>query len=439
MAIPGTPASPAKPEPQVAKTVVAVGLGGHDEAALLRRLVAMCSHLSALASQTTDLAPIARVLAESTGAGVVIVDRGLEVLAVAEGHGSVSKLRDDLRDARLRTVLAAAARSRRPLAVPGAGRGGQQVVVAPVSVGEDVAGYLLTAGSRDLGLTEDMRLLAVEHAAMVCGIVLGRDLVVTAAAGRARQQLVEGLLLSRDHGDPEVERWARHLGIDPTREYYVIALAVPAARTGVGSSPVELLLARHAPDAVVASRADEVVAIVPVNGDGSEPIEQARALARACAAGNGQSARVTGAGIGNPCSSAGEIARSYAEASRALAVSRRIGQAAAITAFTDLGIHRLLLRVPDVGDLRSFALEVLGGLGDEERSTGVDYLATLSAYFRENGSPRRAAQQLHVHPNTVSYRIRRVEEITGLHLGTHRDRLMAEVAAEILNGLEGQR
>ena len=45
-----------------------------------------------------------------------------------------------------------------------------------------------------------MRLLAIEHAAMVCGIVLGRDLVVTAAAGGPAQQLVEGLLLSRDPG-----------------------------------------------------------------------------------------------------------------------------------------------------------------------------------------------------------------------------------------------
>jgi hypothetical protein len=439
MAIPGIRAITAKAEPQIARPAAVAGLGGLDEAALLRRLVAMCSHLSALASQTTELAPIARVLAESTRSGVAIVDRGLEVLAFAEGCESASRLREDVRDARLRTVLAAAARSRRPLAVPGAGRGGQQIVVAPVSVGEEVAGYLLTAGSRDAGLTEDMRLLAVEHAAMVCGIVLGRDLVVTAAAGRARLQLVEGLLLSRDHDDPEVDRWARHLGLDPTREHYVLALAVPAARTAAGSSPVELLIARHAPDAIVASRIDEVVAIVPVTGDGARPVDQGRALARACAAGSGQTARVTGAGIGNPCSSAGEISRSYAEASRALAVSRRMGRPAAVTAFADLGIHRLLLRVPDVGDLRTFALEVLGGLGDEERSTGVDYLATLSAYFRENGSPRRAAQQLHVHPNTVSYRIRRVEEITGLSLSTHRDRLMAEVAAEILNGLADQR
>jgi DNA-binding PucR family transcriptional regulator len=37
----------------------------------------------------------------------------------------------------------------------------------------------------------------------------------------------------------------------------------------------------------------------------------------------------------------------------------------------------------------------------------------------------------------VSYRIRRIEELTGLALSIHRDRLMAEVAVEILEGLEG--
>jgi DNA-binding PucR family transcriptional regulator len=167
-------------------------------------------------------------------------------------------------------------------------------------------------------------------------------------------------------------------------------------------------------------------------------VEQGRTLARACLASNGQHPKVTGIGIGNPCSSAADIARSYAEARRALAAGRRMGQTGTISAFADLGIHRLLLRVPEVSDLRSFAEEVLGGLAEETRSTGIDYLATLSVYFRENGSPRRAAQQLHVHPNTVSYRVRRVEELTGLSFGQHRDRLMAEVAVEILEGLEGR-
>ena len=423
MATAGSPTTPAGPVP-----------ASQDEARRLRKLVAMCSHLSALASQTTDLVPIVEFLADSIGAGVAVVDRGLEVVAfarVAEPASIISQLRDSAGNSKLRTVLTAADRHRRALAVPGAKHGEEPVVVAPVSVGEDVAGYMLTLNSPDLGLTEDMRLLATEHAAMVCGIVLGRDLVVTAAAGRARQQLIEGLLLSRDREDREVERWARHLGLDRTREYYVMTIAIPPA--GPAGSPVELLLARHAPDAIVATRADEVVAIVPARGNGRSPAEQGRALAQACAASDGRALR---AGIGNPCATAAEISRSYTEARRALAAGQRMGPASPVTVFADLGIHRLLLRVPEVGDLRSFADEVLGALAGEEQATGIDYLATLAVYFRENGSPRRAAQRLQVHPNTVSYRIRRIEELTGLSLDVHRDRLMAEVAVEILDGLE---
>ena len=42
-----------------------------------------------------------------------------------------------------------------------------------------------------------------------------------------------------------------------------------------------------------------------------------------------------------------------------------------------------------------------------------------------------------MHPNTVAYRIRRVQEITGLKLDTYRDRLMAQVAIEIVAATEG--
>ena len=50
-------------------------------------------------------------------------------------------------------------------------------------------------------------------------------------------------------------------------------------------------------------------------------------------------------------------------------------------------------------------------------------------------TPDEVAQTLHVHPNTVSYRIHRFEEITGLDLGSYRDRLMAQVALEILDAV----
>ncbi|AEA24331.1 transcriptional regulator, CdaR [Pseudonocardia dioxanivorans CB1190] len=447
MAAPGSTAS-TPPVPSRVPVAHALRRPAGDEAAVLRRVVSMCGHLSALAAQNTELADVVTFLAEGVGAGVVVLDRRLDELARAGlpgGDDLVGGVREQAGVAGLRTVLAAAARTRRALTVPGSAAAGAATVVAPVSVGDDVSGYLLTASHAGSDLTEDMRLLVTEHAAMVCGVVLGRELVVTAAAGRARQELVEGLLLVRDRDDPEVERWAQHLGFEPGRGYCAVAVSLAGDRAATAFPAVETALGRLAPEAIVAARADEIVAIVPATAGGAPgrgvapgPLATARAVAAGCVAamsGRAGASVPVAVGVGNPCDTAAEIARSYAEARHALAASEKLGEFGGVTAFADLGIHRLLLRVPDVTDLRDFAEEVVGALLAEERTGGMEYLATLSAYFEHNNSPRRAAEKLHVHPNTVSYRIRRIEEITGLSLDVRRDRLMAEVAVEILDAL----
>ncbi|MDT7628887.1 MAG: hypothetical protein QOI50_817 [Pseudonocardiales bacterium] len=413
----------------------------HDEATRLRKLLALCSHLSALAAQDADLDAVARVLAGGIGTSVAILDRELDLLAsagIAEPDGVMGQLREHAGAAAVDRVLLAVSHHRRALTVPGLTGSERSVAVAPVSVGQEFAGYLLTRSSRDAELSEDMRLLGTEHAAMVCGILLARDLVIAAAGGRARQELVDGLLAAGGREDGEVERWAQHLGLDAGKEHYVLSVSLARPRGG-GLDAIESLLARLARDAVVTSRTDEVVAIVPVSSGSVAHPEQARALGRACAAAvTEHHLGIAAIGLGRPTGTAAGISRSYTEARRALAVSERMGEFGGVTVFADLGIHRLLVRIPDIADLRSFAGEVLGELLDEDNAGGAEYLSTLSVYFQENSSPRRTAQRLHVHPNTVSYRIRRIEEITGLSFGLHRDRLMAEVAVEILAALRSR-
>ncbi|HTF49652.1 MAG TPA: helix-turn-helix domain-containing protein [Pseudonocardia sp.] len=413
-----------------------------EETARLRKLVALCSHLSALAGQDADLAAVARVLSNGIGAAVAILDRELQPLAsagIAEPGGVIGQLREHAGGAAVDRVLLAVTHHRRALTVPGLRGSERSLAVAPVSVGQEIAGYLVTRSSRDAELSEDLRLLGTEHAAMVCGMLLARGLVIAAAGGRARQELVDGLLLAGGREDGEVDRWAQHLGLDTARAHYVFSVSLARARGG-GLDAAESLLARLAPDAVVTSRADEVVAILPAAEMPAAHPEQARALARAFAAAvTEHHLGIAAIGIGGPSPAAAGISRAYTEARRALTVSERMGEFGGVTAFADLGIHRLLVRIPDIAELRAFASEVLGELLEQDNPTNAEYLATLSYYFAENNSPRRTAQRLHVHPNTVSYRIRRIEEITGLSFTVHRDRLMAEVAVEILAGLRSER
>jgi len=101
-------------------------------------------------------------------------------------------------------------------------------------------------------------------------------------------------------------------------------------------------------------------------------------------------------------------------------------------AFDELGIYRLLLLVPDLVEVQKFAHDVLGPLADRDAGGSSQYRDTLAAYFRENASYQAAARSLHVHPNTIVYRLRRVESITGLDLSDSHHRLLLQLALEIL-------
>ncbi|OLL71761.1 regulatory protein [Pseudonocardia sp. Ae168_Ps1] len=82
----------------------------------------------------------------------------------------------------------------------------------------------------------------------------------------------------------------------------------------------------------------------------------------------------------------------------------------------------LLAGVPD--DVRrGFAAQVLGPVLDHDVRSGTGLAETLATFLDESGSWSRTAARLHLHVNTVRYRIGRVEELTGRDLGSFSDRV----------------
>ena len=417
------------------------------ENAALRELVTVYRYLSGLALQDADLAGVVRLISDRTSATVAVVTQLMDVLTAAAPGVPAEKAAADVRDyvvhPRLGQVLRASRLSQRALRLPKVG-GMPAIIVAPILVGDEVPSYLITIDPAENIFGEDMSLLVTEHAATICGVILGRERVVAAAARRVRDDLVEGLLLGRGRDSADAGRWAAHLGYDPARDHNVVAIAfdLPASALPVASrgdaaaqrqriwESIEHFVATRAPEAIVSAREAEVVVVTAAPMD-------ARQLAAAAAARLAElfpSARIV-IGIGGTCRDPREVARSYAQAQRTTATLRRLGRAGAVSAFGDLGILRLLLQVPDLSELRSFAADVLGKLSMHEQEHKSEYLATLACYFRENNSPQRASRILHVHPNTVAYRVKRIEEITGLRLDNYTDRLIAQVALEILDAL----
>ena len=53
-------------------------------------------------------------------------------------------------------------------------------------------------------------------------------------------------------------------------------------------------------------------------------------------------------------------------------------------------------------------------------------LDTLAALLRHDGSPTHAAEELYCHRNTVIYRIKQIEQLTGRSLADPRDKMLLE-------------
>lgn len=95
--------------------------------------------------------------------------------------------------------------------------------------------------------------------------------------------------------------------------------------------------------------------------------------------------------------------------------------------------HDALLALLSDRARRSFAESLLAPLLDYDTSHGSDFVLTLRVFLDSGGAWQQAAGLLHVHVNTLRYRIGRIEALTDRDLSTMRDRVDLYLALSILS------
>ena len=88
------------------------------------------------------------------------------------------------------------------------------------------------------------------------------------------------------------------------------------------------------------------------------------------------------------------------------------------------GTYRLLFRVlashPE--EVKSFFEDTIAAVVRYDEQYATDLLGTLEAYLAQNCNMNATAQAIYAHRHTVSYRLERVRELTGLDPFTSEDR-----------------
>jgi hypothetical protein len=288
-------------------------------------------------------------------------------------------------------------------------------------------------------------------------------------AGRAGdRKLAEAIvsMLAAEGGEGaapgEIASLMRAAGMPPEGRYVVAAMTAEADRmTGPNAERWRCDLAEElavplvegpemgpemgrAEGLVVAALGDQIVTLIPLPagpgpGPADGPDSQDTPRADAGPAAHAFAARLRGAqpvlesdrsrirltaGISAPAEGVAALAGALhqAQSARRLATIRAAAAAPApvpavcVVTSDEVASHELLLASVPGSVLRSFRDRLLGPLLAYDERHRAELLPTLREFLACSGSWNACAARMYVHVNTVRYRIRRIEELTGRDL-----------------------
>jgi sugar diacid utilization regulator len=130
-------------------------------------------------------------------------------------------------------------------------------------------------------------------------------------------------------------------------------------------------------------------------------------------------------GVGRAGAGAHGVVASYQEASEALEHALRLDLDSPVVQSRDLMVYNVLLgNRPAIADLVETLLTPLLAARGGPRPL----LDTLSAYFASGGNAARTARELHLSVRAVTYRLERVQQLTGLDPARATDQFTLHVA-----------
>jgi purine catabolism regulator len=294
---------------------------------------------------------------------------------------------------------------------------GYEIYAAPIGPPSARLGYFVLA---DTTLDRWDELAATQTAAALM-LELTKQQAVQAAEARVRGDILR-TILSGTLVDPQVlQQQAAELGYDLLRPHCALMIASADRHVTIEQLHEQLrkILNRqrlHGPSLV---RDNVIICFCPSDEDYTQPHALLDALA--------SDVRIM-AGMSNIAPTSARWPRAHHEAEQAFVLGQQLFGPCSIIAYSDLGVYRLLLELRDSTELRNFYHETLGALVAHDQANGGELVRTLEGYFAALGNVHQASELLHIHRNTLIYRLRRITEISGLSLKRAEDVLAIQIA-----------
>ncbi|XVV15998.1 helix-turn-helix domain-containing protein [Actinoplanes sp. CA-131856] len=298
--------------------------------------------------------------------------------------------------------------------------------VAAVVAGTDDLGALVFQPAHPLS-EADQRTL--ERAAQITALLLLFRRTVAEAEAQVRDELLDDLISHPSRDPAALHSRAARLGVNLDAPHVVVVAdgtqitswsrSFAAARGGLSMTRegrTTLLLPGTDPAHAARTVAKEAHRELgrPVTAGAAGPVAAGPVTLRApgpTTADHG--AGRAGSGIAGADAEPVTVASAHREAERCARALAALGRTGAGASAAELGYVGLLLGEGQRQDVQGFVTSTLGPVIAYDDKRGTALMQTLEAYFAAGGGLARAAEELHVHVNTVSQRLDRVTQLLG--------------------------
>lgn len=315
------------------------------------------------------------------------------------------------------------------------------VVIAALRVRNDIMGFFVVF--EDTRKLSQLQILALDRAVHMCTLEFLKQKMAFEVEQNLKDDFLDALIYWNDYKEKDIANMATNFGYDLSRPYLAAVLclnSVPKGEQPFLQEKKRILrvlsdtLKKNLTGEMVFFKGDDVILLIPhpKENDFSTGYKEINILVtqvqRAVFDAIGISVSI---GIGSAAKELKEIKQSYHEARATVDFLQQTGKQG-VMFFHELGFYQLFLEQHERKRLEDIAKSQLKELIKSDCSKGTSFLKTLERYFYHDGNLRSTSDDLHVHINTLRYRLKVLKDTFNIDLTAEKRKFDTHFAIKTL-------
>lgn len=296
--------------------------------------------------------------------------------------------------------------------------------VFPVDFHERTVAYLVIPKSFD-DQYDHIDFMAIEQSKNILSLKISKERTSTEVELRLRQDFLYDLI----HGlesEEDLSRRGRHLNISLEEHHQILVLSplCEESQTKQINGTLEKIRYKLTGSGLPLSMVNSQKLIVSV------PFSKTDSLARSILTDLEKYNSDTNAviGVSKTVTGLSGYKKAYEEAKKAAEFAVHFNKKGEILHFDQLGIVGVMFEGNNFDSMKEFCEKYLGALMNYKYTNGTDLIYSLQVFLDHESVIQSAAEELHVHYNTLRYRLKRIEEIIELDLKDPQTKLNLRIA-----------